>query len=496
MQSTRNVQEASGPKQTKPDLVSIATSTAPSQQSDRQRLDTLVFVVILSVTAFGSLMTIVTVALGDIAEDLNSSRSTMTWAITGLMLTMAVATPIGGKLGDLYGYRKVFLVGLAGGTVATLLAALARDAPTLIAFRVLFGAFGALVLPNAQALMMHAFGPSRRSTALGWFNFAMTGAPTVGIVIGGPMIDVVGWRPVFAAFATINLLALIAGALLVRPVPGQGKVSIDFAGAATLALTVLSGLFAITRFTGQARDGSIGSALLDVPALSLVVAAVCAGRLFVYVERRSAQPMLKIDYFARRAFTMPMIASASLQFAYMGGFVVTPALLTDHYGWTAGGIALLMIPRPGAFSLSSLVGGYLPQRIGMRGPIIIGAVVMTLSMLTFAWAATSSHGLGLVLIVIGLILTGIAAGISGPSTGAMVADAVDDNDLGIANGMNQQVMFIGIVAGIQTMNVLIGDDAPISRFVFTYGLGAGVAIAGVAAGLLAPRSHGESSNTE
>lgn len=468
--------------------MSLATHSPKKQGVTDQRLDTLVFVVILSVTAFGSLMTIVTVALGDIAADLDSTRSTMTWAITGLMLTMAVATPIGGKLGDLYGYRSVFLVGLGGGTVATVLCSLAWDATSLIAFRVLFGAFGALVLPNAQALMMNAFGPERRSTALGWFQFAMTGAPTVGIVVGGPMIDIVGWRPVFAAFAGINLLALIAGAILVRSVPGQGEVSIDYSGAITLALTVLCGLFAITRFTAGARDGSIVSAAIDVGTLALLAGAVGAGRLFVFVERQTAQPMLKIDYFKRRAFTMPMVATASLQFAYMGGFVVTPALLSDHYGWTAGGIALLMIPRPGAFSLSSLLGGYLPQRIGMRAPIVIGAVLMTMSMVAFAWAATSSKTVGLGIIVVGLVLSGVAAGISGPSTGAMVVDAVDDNDLGIANGMSQQVMFIGIVGGIQTMNVLIGDDAPTSRFVLTYALGAVVALVGIAAAFLAPKS--------
>lgn len=468
--------------------MSVATQPRQSDCSSPQRLDTLVFVVILSVTAFGSLMTILTVALSDIAEDLSSSRATMTWAITGLMLTMAVATPIGGKLGDIFGYRRTFLVGLAGGTIATILCSLAWDAPSLIGFRVLFGAFGALVLPNAQALMMHAFGPTRRSAALGWFNFAMTGAPTVGIVLGGPMIDVVGWRPVFAAFAVVNLSALVAGYFLLRPVPGQGNVHIDFAGAITLALTVLSGLFAITRITAQARDGSLASAATDPATIALIVGAIAAGRLFVYVERRSPQPMLKIDYFARRAFTMPMIATASLQFSYMGGFVVTPALLADHYGWTTGGIALLMIPRPGAFSLSSLIGGYLPQRIGMRAPIVIGAIVMTLSMGAFAMAATRSNGVGIAFIVLGLVLTGIAAGVSGPSAGAMVADAVDDNDLGIANGMNQQVMFIGIVAGIQTMNVLIGDNAPTSRFVLTYGLGAAVALFGVVAAAFAPAS--------
>ncbi len=460
---------------------------AHDDPGDRYRA-TLLAVVMLAVTAFGSLMTIVTVALGTIADDLETSRATLTWVITGLMLAMAVVTPLGGKLGDIHGHRKVFLIGLFGGGVATVACALAWNAGSLIVFRVLFGVFGALVIPNAQALMMHAYGPKRRATAMGWFQFAMTGAPTIGIILGGPLIDLWGWRALFFIFAGVNTAALVTAALVLAPTTVRADVRIDYAGAATLAIAVLGGLLAITRFTEELRSGVDSAALLDPLGWLMIAFAVAGAFVFIRVERGSPAPMIELDYFRRRNFTLPMVSSALMQFAYMGGFVVTPALLETRYGWTVGGIALLMAPRPGAFSASAVLGGYLPQRIGQRIPIVLGSVFMVASMVAFIIASPMTNGLGIGLIVVGLVLTGIAAGISQPSVAAMVVDAVDESDMGIANGMSQQVMFIGIVAGIQTMNVLVGDDASSGRFIATYLLGGAVAVAGLLAALAIPRA--------
>ena len=157
------------------------------------------------------------------------------------------------------------------------------------------------------------------------------------------------------------------------------------------------------------------------------------------------------------------------------------------YGLGVGTIALIMVPRPGVFSLASPVGGYLASRIGERRPIILGAVLMMASMVAFAAASLvdldGSITLGLVLVIGGLALSGASAGVSQPSVAAMVAGSVDEADLGIANGMNQQVMFIGIVSGIQTMNVLVGDAAGAGRFAWTFGVGLVVATLGLVAAL-------------
>jgi MFS family permease len=452
----------------------------PHDQAYQRRL---LGVVMLAVTAFGSLMTIVTVSLGDIAQDLGSDRGTLTWMITGLMLAMAVCTPIAGKVGDIRGHRPIFLIGLAGGVVATLAAALAPNAASMIAFRVLFGVTGALVMPNGMALMMQAFGSRRRAAAMGWYQFAMTGAPTIGLVIGGPLIDVVGWRWIFAAFAGVSVVALAVGARVIRPGPTMPGVPVDYLGGATLGASVLAGLLAMTRVASVLRDGSALAAVTDAAAVALVVVCGLGIAAFVRVERRAPAPMLQLRYFAKRNFTLPMVSSSLVQFAYMGGFVVTPALLGDLYGLGIGMVALLMAPRPGAFSLASPLGGYLATAIGERRPVILGAVTMVASMLAFVAASGMTGSAGLVVIVVGLVLTGVSAGISQPAVAAMVVGSVDPEDMGIANGMNQQIMFIGIVSGIQTMNVFLGDGASAGRFAATFAFGAAVAALGLAAAL-------------
>ncbi len=460
---------------------STVLSEAEAHDPRYQRV--LLLLVMGSVMAFGSLMTIVTIALGEIADDLGSTRATLTWVVTGLMLSMAVATPLAGKIGDVRGHRNIFLIGLAGILVTTIACGLAWDAASLITFRVLFGLGGALVMPSSMSLMMHAYGPERRATAMGWFQFAMTGAPTIGLVIGGPLIDYIGWRNMFFVFAGVTVVALAAAVRFLRPTPRQDQTSVDYLGGLTLAAAVLAALLAITRITTLIRDNGGASPLSDLLSWALVAGSAVGLVWFIRTERRAPEPMLRLEYFSRPNFTLPMVSAAMVQFAYMGGFVVIPALLTDQYHWSLGAIALLLAPRPAAFSLSSPLGGYLPSRTGQKPPIVFGAVAMILSTLAFVWASGYSSGFGIALILAGLILAGVSAGISQPSVMAMVVDNVDDSDMGIANGMAQQVMFIGLVTGIQTMNVLAGDNATPSRFALTFLVGTAAAVVGLGTAL-------------
>lgn len=460
--------------------------TPGGDPGDRRYQRQLLLVIMLSVMAFGSLMTIVTVSLDQIAQDLGSTRATITWTISGLMVAVAVTTPIGGKLGDIYGNRRMLLIGLAGGSAATFLCAWAPNAILLIVFRVLFGIFGGLVNPNAMSLMIRAYGIERRATALGWFNFAMTGSPVVGVVVSGPLIDRAGWRPVFVGFACVSALALIVAAVIARPTPRLEGTPIDVQGAATLAAGVLAGLLTITRFLETMRDEGIGGAVSNPWVLLLAATSALSIRLFIAAERRSPAPLLKLEYFGRRNFTMPMIAAALTQFAYMGGFVVTPKLLGDGYGWTIGSAALLIASRPAAFSAASLLGGKLPSLIGLRKPVIIGTCFMIASMVAFTAASALTSLVGIILITGGLALSGIAAGVSQPSVAATMVGAVDPVDMGIANGMNQQVTMIGIVCGIQTMSVLVGDDPSSTRFALTFGFGGLIAVGGLLAALSVP----------
>jgi MFS family permease len=348
----------------------------------------------------------------------------------------------------------------------------APNAAALIAARVLFGVTGALVQPNGMSMMMHAFGPQRRATAMGWFQFATTGAPTIGLVVGGPAVDSVGWRALFFIFAGVAALAWVLGQAVLRETPRRAA-RLDYLGAATLGLAVLCALLAVSRL---ARHG------VDAESAAMVAGVAVGVAGFIATERRALEPLLRLEYFRRRNFVAPLAASALNQFAYMGGFVVTPLLLGDIYGYAVGTVALAMVPRPGAFALSSPLGGFAASRLGERRPMAVASLLMIASMLCFA---AGSHPGGLALVLAGLVASGLSAGIGAPSFNALAASAVDARDLGVANGMSQTMLFMGIVSGIQIMLVVLGETPDQGRFAATYLFGAVVAALGLAAGLTA-----------
>ena len=434
----------------------------------------LLFAVMLSVMGFGSLTTIVTVALGTLATELDSTRTTLGWAVTGVLLTMAVATPLGGKLGDIRGHRCMFVIGSIASVVTTAACAFAWDATSLIVFRVLFGLSGALVQPAGMSLLMRAYGPQRRATAMGWFQFASTGAPAIGLVIGGPLIDVLGWRTLFLVFAATSLAALVVAVAVVRESPLGERLPLDVLGSVSLGLGIL---FVLLGVGTTARNG-----ITDPLAPIEFAAAAIAIGTFVVAERRAPYPLLRLEYFGRRRFSAPMLANSLTQFAYMGGFVVTPLLLGDVYGYAVSAVAMIMAPRPGAFAATSPFGGALASRIGERIPMLVAGCCMIASM--FSFAAGSAPG-RVVFVIGGLLLSGISAGIGQPAYAAMVADSVDEADVGVASGMNQTMLFVGIVSGIQVMLVVLGDDPSQQRFVGTYLFGASVAALGLVAAFVA-----------
>jgi len=172
----------------------------------------------------------------------------------------------------------------------------------------------------------------------------------------------------------------------------------------------------------------------------------------------------------------------------MGAFVVIPSVLQGPYGYSVGAAALLMVPRPGVFAIASPLGGSLVTKAGMRVPMVIGSTAMIFSMLAFAYGSNPAK-YGLAFIMVGLVLSGVSAGIGSPAYQTMVANSVDDADLGIANGMNQTVMWMGMILGIQSMLAFAGADLSLGRLRTTFIFAAVVAALGYSAPLFAAKPH-------
>jgi EmrB/QacA subfamily drug resistance transporter len=440
----------------------------------------LLITVIAGLIVFSSSMTIVSASLPTMADDLDSDESFLSWAVTGLFLVMAVGTPILGRLGDIHGHRRVFLAGSMALIVGTVLCGLAPTAAAFVGARMIVGLGIAATMPNAMALIMAAYPPARRSEAMGWFQMAMTGAPVLGLVIGGPLIEAFGWRAVFAVLAPISFLGFAAAWKVIRPSARGEPIPVDWWGAAFLATATLGFLLFLERGSSAGFD--------DPLALTLIAISACSLAMFVVAEHRAPAPMLRLDYFRRPNFTGPLIAQPLSQFAYMGAFLIAPLLLDDLFGYSVGVIALVLLARPLVYSVSSPVGGYLATTWGERSMIIAGSVLMVLSMLTWVAAA---HWISLPMILVGLVLSGLAMGLASPSYATVIASAVDDGDLGIANAMGTTLMNIGMLTGIQTMFVVLGDGRQPDDFALVFAFGAIVTAFGLIGGLMVTSSERE-----
>lgn len=433
----------------------------------------LLVTVIAAIVVFSSSMTIVSASLPTMADDLDSTESFLSWSVTGLFLMMAVGTPIFGRLGDVHGHRRVFLGGAMVLSVGTVLCGLAPTALAFVAARMVVGFGISATMPNSMALIMEAYPVHRRPEAMGWFQMAMTGAPVLGLIIGGPLIEAFGWRSVFAVLAPVSLLGVVAAWRVIRPSRTRHSVHIDWWGAVALAVATLAFLLFLE------RGGSAG--FTDPLALALAALAVAALVAFVSIERRTVGPMLRLDYFRRPNFTGPLIAQPLSQFAYMGGFLISPLLLDELFGYSVGVIALVLLFRPAMYSLSSPVGGRLAVSLGERPMIITGSLMMAASMLAWVFGA---RWVSLPMIIVGLLLSGLAMGLASPSYSTVIAGAVDPGDLGIANGMGTTLMNIGMLTGIQAMFTVLGDGRSPNDFATVFAFGGIVAAVGVVGGLM------------
>lgn len=284
---------------------------------------------ILLTTVLGSSMamldsTVVNVALPRIGRDLDANLAALQWTANAYMVTLAGLILLGGSLGDHYGRRKVFVIGVVWFAAASLLCGVAPSAGVLVAARALQGIGGALLTPGSLALIQASFHPDDRGRAVGlWSGFGGIGA-AVGPFLGGWLVDGPGWRWVFL----LNVpLALLCAPIAVRHVPesadGRAHGRFDVLGA-------VLGAAALALVTYALIEAHQGSLVVVVTAL----AGLAAGVAFVYVEKHRPDPMLPLDIFASRQFTAVNLVTLCVYAAFGGFFFLTALQLQVAVGWS------------------------------------------------------------------------------------------------------------------------------------------------------------------
>lgn len=414
----------------------------PALRADRSPR-TILTVLLIGLFSVNVTVTILAVSIPRISDDLDASQSTLTWVVSGPILAFGIIGPAVGKLGDLWGQRRVFLLGLAGAAVSAAASAVAWSAGALIAFRVLAAAQGAATGPASFALIALVFPRSQRVKALGWWSMVAAGGPVIGVVIGGPLVSAFGWRAIFAGQVPMVLAALVVAAKVLPETPRRPAGRFDWGGAVLLALAATPLLVALNLAPGRGwADPFVVGCLLLAPLSAL---------LFLRHEGRTAEPLLPLRYLRRRNFSLPILMLALMNATYMGSFVLTPLLMQNVLGFDETKTGLVSTARPIAFAITGPLAGLIVGRFGERKAGTGGAVAIVCSML---WMSTIHPNSTALMIAGGLALAGVAMGVSNPAMSATVSHAVDESDLGIAGAAQQMFVQIGVTFGIQLMQTV------------------------------------------
>ncbi|MCY3863448.1 MAG: MFS transporter [bacterium] len=417
-------------------------------------------------------LTVIAVAVGDIARDLDTGTDAASWTVSGAILASAVSTSLGGKLGDIYGHRRAFLAAAVMLVVVTPLSGLAWNIESLIGFRVAAGVANGVATAAGTAMVLLAFPIATRSRAIGWYQSALSGAPAIGLIVGGQIVEQFGWRWVFAFFGVIAVIGLVTSATVVRPMGGGLDVSVDYWGGLTLTAGVALVLVGLTLL---GNDG-VGTSV----SVILMAGGVVFLGAFARIEQRVPEPIISMAYLRKRNFSIPIWVVTLANFSFMGGLVVTPFLFTERLGWGLGAATLLLAVRPIAFSSCAFAGGYIHPRLGPRTTPVVGSSLLAVGMVFFALSAWQAS-LGWT--VAGLFVVAIGHGIQLPSLTTTASDAVEPEDYGVASGMRGTLTQVGVTTGMQTMVIMIGTDITGNSLASSYLLGAGAAIIAVALSL-------------
>ena len=385
--------------------------------------------------------TVVNAALPAISRDLHANLGDLQWVLTGYLLTLGSLLVLGGSLGDRYGRRKIFMIGLVAFAATSLLCAIAPDTGTLIAARCAQGVAAALLVPNSLAMVSASFATDDRGRAIGAWSGLGGIATALGPFLGGYLIDSVSWRWVFV----INLpLSAIAVGIALRHVPESrdehAAAHLDIVGSALLTVGLAGLVYALIE--GPGGDWTVAT-------VAIGIVGVLALGAFLLVESRIANPMVPLEVFKSEQFSGANAVTFAV-YAALGAvtFLLVVHLQTD-LGYSALEAGAALLPITACMLLLSARAGALAQRIGPRWPMTIGPLIVAVGMALLGRVdpgTTYWETVFPAMLVLGL---GLAVTVA-PLT-ATVLGAVEDSHAGIASAINNSVARI---AGLLAVAVL------------------------------------------
>jgi EmrB/QacA subfamily drug resistance transporter len=463
----------------------------------------------LIVLCLGDLMivldtTVVNVALPSIRQDLGFSEESLAWVVNAYLLTFGGFLLLGGRLGDLYGRRKLFLAGITLFTAASLTCGVATTQAMLVAARAVQGLGGAVLSAVALSLIMTLFTePEDRAKAMGVFGFVAAGGGSIGVLLGGVLTDTLDWHWIFLVNLPVGI-AVAALTLVLLPAD-QGEASdarLDVAGAITVTVALMLAVYAIVN--GNDEGWTSGR------TLGLLGAAVVLMGAFLVIESRVKAPLVPLRLFKIRSLAASNVVGILWAAAMFAWFFLSALYMQLVLGYTPLEVGLTFLPSNlimAGFSLG--LSAKIVMRFGIRGPLAVGMALVAVGLALFARAPVD--GSFAVDVLPAMLLLGLGAGLAFNPVLLAAMSEVDRSESGLASGVVNTAFMMGGALGLavlaslaasRTSGLLDGGESTKAALVggyqlaFMVGAVFAVAAAGLAAALLPASAEQPSADME
>jgi EmrB/QacA subfamily drug resistance transporter len=402
----------------------------------------------LIVLCLGDLMivldtTIVNVALPSIRTDLGFSETSLAWVVNAYLLTFGGFLLLGGRLGDLFGHRRLFLSGIAVFTIASLACGLSTTQGFLVGARAVQGFGGAVVSAVALSLIMTLFTDAEeRTKAMGVFGFVMAAGGSIGVLLGGVLTDVLSWHWIFLVNLPIGIAVYALTLVLIPGGRGQGAAQLDVAGAATVTASLMLAVYAIV------NGNNVG--WTSARTLGLLAGSGALLGIFLWVESRVPSPLVPLRLFKLRNLSTANGVGVLWAAAMFAWFFLSALYLQLVLGFTPLQVGLAFLPANlimGGFSLG--LSAKIVMRFGIKIPLTLGMSLVAAGLLLFARAPVD--GSFLVDVLPSMIILGFGIGLAfNPVLLAAMSD-VDQSEAGLASGVVNTSFMMGGALGLAVL---------------------------------------------
>ncbi|GAB3960797.1 MFS transporter [Streptomyces sparsus] len=391
--------------------------------------------------------TIVAVANPAIQRDLGASLADVQWITNGYLLALAVSLITAGKLGDRFGHRQTFLVGVVGFAAASAVIGVSGSVPMVIGFRVVQGLFGALLMPAALGLLRATFPAGKLNMAIGIWGAVIGASTAAGPIVGGLLVEHVSWQSVFFINVPVGVIAVGLGlVILLDHRPDNAPKSFDLPGIALLSTAMFCLIWSLIK----APEWGWG----DTRTLLFLAVSVLTFAAFVAWERKVAEPLLPLGMFRSVPLSAGTVLMVLMAFGFMGGIFFVTFYLQNVHGMSPVDSGLHLLPLTAMMIIASPMAGAIITRVGPRVPLVGAMLVTAVAMFGMSTLepGTGTAQMSLWFALLGLGLAPVMVG----ATEVIVGNAPLEH-AGVAGGLQQSAMQVGGSLGTAVLGAVVAS---------------------------------------